>query len=203
MAGGLRGVAGHRDRESRRPDSNREPAAYKAAALTACATPAARHANAVEFESLRAALSAAVPFNSTLGLVYEELSRERAVLRLPDRAELHNHVGGPHAGAMFSLGESASGGVVIANFVDLLGTATPLAASAEITYRRVAKGDVVATATLGRDRDEVLAELDETGRARFPVRITLSDAGGETTGEMTVQWHLRRDEAAGVRTGRG
>ena len=144
----------------------------------------------MDFEGLRAGLAAAVPFNGTLGIAYDELSRERAVLRLPDRPELHNHVGGPHAGAMFSLGESASGGIVIANFAELMGTVTPLAASAEIAYRKLAKGDVTATATLGRDRDEVLAELDGTGRARFPVHVTLADGTGET-GQMTVRWHLR------------
>lgn len=147
----------------------------------------------MDSDSLKAALAAAVPFNATLGIAYDELTPERAVLRLPDRPELHNHVGGPHAGAMFSLGEAASGGVVIANFAEQLATATPLAASAEIAYRRVAKGDVTATATLGRDRDDVLRELDETSRARFPVNVVLADASGETTSEMTVQWHLRRN----------
>ena len=146
----------------------------------------------MDSDTLKAALAAAVPFNATLGIAYDEITPERATLRLPDRRELHNHVGGPHAGAMFSLGEAASGAVVIANFAEQIATATPLAARAEIAYKRVAKGEVTATATLDRARDEVLAELDEAGRARFDVRVTLSDAEGETTSELTVQWHLRR-----------
>ena len=144
----------------------------------------------MDFEALKAGLVAAVPFNSTIGIEYDELSRERAVLRLPERPDLHNHVGGPHAGAMFSLGEAASGGVVIANFAELLGTVTPLAKSAEIAYRKVAMGDVTATATLQRNRDDVLADLEANGKAEFDVSITIADAT-QTTAEMTVRWHLR------------
>ncbi len=32
---------------------------------------------------------------------------ERAVVRLPDQPDYHNHVRGPHAGAMFTLALSA------------------------------------------------------------------------------------------------
>lgn len=147
----------------------------------------------MDFDALREALAGAVPFNRTLGVEYAEISRERVVLRLADRPELHNHVGGPHAGVLFSLGESASGGIVVANFADQLATATPLAAGAEIAYTRVALGDVTATATLGRDRDEVVDELAADGRARFPVQVVISDAAGEQTAEMVVRWHLRRN----------
>lgn len=141
--------------------------------------------------NLIAALRAAIPFNNYLGIEYEEVTPRRAVLRLPDRVELHNHVGGPHAGALFSLAESASGAVVIANFGDQLGRATPLAAAAEIVYRGLAQGEVTAEATLERSRDEVVAELDGGGRPKFPVRVTIRDAGGTVTGEVTVRWALR------------
>ena len=145
---------------------------------------------AMDFEALKAGLVAAVPFNSTIGIEYAELTAERAVLRLPERTDLHNHVGGPHAGAMFSLGEAASGGVVIANFAELMGSVTPLAKSAEIAYRKVAMGDVTATAELQRAKADVLADLEANGKAEFDVGITIADAT-QTTAEMTVRWHLR------------
>ena len=146
----------------------------------------------MDTEQLAAALSAAVPFNATLGVVYEELSPDRAVVRMPDDARLHNHVGGPHAGAMFSLGESASGGLVIANFAEHLANVTPLAAGAEIRYRRVARGDVTATASMDADPAELLGRLESEGKVAFDVNVTIADASGEPTGEMTVRWHLRR-----------
>ena len=35
---------------------------------------------------------------------------------LPDEADRHNHVGGPHAAMIFGLGETASGAVGLAAF---------------------------------------------------------------------------------------
>ena len=77
---------------------------------------------------------------------------QQAVCVLPDREDLHNHVGGPHAGALFALGETASGAVVLGAFADQLGRATPLAVRADIAYQKLARGDVTATARLGADR---------------------------------------------------
>lgn len=41
-------------------------------------------------------LDSTVPMARTLKLEYLETTPERAVLRLPDQPEYHNHVGGPH-----------------------------------------------------------------------------------------------------------
>jgi acyl-coenzyme A thioesterase PaaI-like protein len=142
---------------------------------------------------LAEALRAAVPFNTTLGVEYVSLSATEAVLRLPDRPDLHNHVGGPHAGALFSLGEAASGGVVIAAFGEHLASVTPLAANADIRYRRLAKGGVTATATLAESPAELMDRLAADGKVAFDVPITITDDSGETTTEMTVRWHLRRN----------
>ena len=136
-------------------------------------------------------LAATVPMARTLKLEFQETTPERAVVRLPDQAEYHNHVGGPHAGAMFTLAESASGAIVLAAFGDQLSRAVPLAVKAEIGYKKLAMGVVTATATLGRPAAEVVAELDEGLRPEFPVRISLTREDGAETGEMTVVWTLR------------
>ncbi|MCX4398169.1 MULTISPECIES: DUF4442 domain-containing protein [unclassified Streptomyces] len=136
-------------------------------------------------------LVATVPMARTLNLEFLETTAERAVVRLPDQAEYHNHIGGPHAGAMFTLAESASGAIVIAAFGDQMSRAVPLAVKAEIGYKKLAKGVVTATATLGRPVAEVVAELDEGKRPEFPVAIEIQRADGAVTGEMTVVWTLR------------
>jgi acyl-coenzyme A thioesterase PaaI-like protein len=136
-------------------------------------------------------LAATVPMARTLRLEFLETSPEKAVVALPDQGEYHNHVGGPHAGAMFTLGESASGAVVLAAFGDQLSRAVPLAVGAEIAYRKLATGEVTATATLGRPAAEVVAELDAGRRPEFPVSVALRRADGAVTGEMTVVWTLR------------
>ena len=147
---------------------------------------------APDYDAIRTLMPQVVPFVKTLGLEYLELDGERAVLRLNDDPSVHNHVGGPHAGAIFTLAESASGAVVIASFEDLLSRVTPLAASAEIAYLKLQKGPVTAEAVLGRPAAEVRAELDETGKTvQFPVTVTMRDASGTETSRMTISWALR------------
>ncbi|WP_200300961.1 DUF4442 domain-containing protein [Streptomyces adelaidensis] len=136
-------------------------------------------------------LAATVPMARTLKLEFLQTTPEKAVVALPDQGEYHNHVGGPHAGAMFTLGETASGAVVLAAFGDQLSRAVPLAVGAEIAYKKLAMGVVTATATLGRPAADVVAELDAGQRPEFPVTIAIRRADGAVTGEMTVVWTLR------------
>ncbi|WP_328541015.1 DUF4442 domain-containing protein [Streptomyces sp. NBC_00344] len=136
-------------------------------------------------------LAATVPMVKTLGLEFIETTAERAVVRMPDQSDYHNHIGGPHAGAMFTLAESASGAIVIAAFGDQLSRAVPLAVRAEIDYKKLAMGEVTATATLGRPVADVVAQLDAGERPEFPVRISIRRADEALTGEMTVVWTLR------------
>ncbi|MFC8537876.1 DUF4442 domain-containing protein [Streptomyces sp. NPDC057249] len=136
-------------------------------------------------------LAATVPMVRTLDLEFLESTADRAVVRMPDQADYHNHVGGPHAGAMFTLAESASGAIVIAAFGDQLSRAVPLAVSAEIAYKKLAMGEVTATAVLGRPAAEVVAELDAGERPEFPVTVEIRRGDGAVTGEMTVVWTLR------------
>lgn len=136
-------------------------------------------------------LLAAVPMARTLGIEFTEVTPQRATARLPDQPAFHNHVGGPHAGALFTLGESTSGAVVLAAFSEQLARAVPLAARAGITYVKLARGDVTATAILGRPIAEVVAELDSGQRPEFTVKVSIERADGAVAAEMTVIWTLR------------
>src|SRR5882757_5955028 len=136
-------------------------------------------------------MAATVPMARTLNLEFLETTAERAVLLLPDQPDFHNHVGGPHAGAMFTLAESASGAIVLAAFGDQLGRAVPLAVRAEIGYAKLAMGPVTATAELGRPVAEVVAELDAGARPEFPVEVSVARADGTETARMTIVWTLR------------
>ncbi|WP_328917538.1 MULTISPECIES: DUF4442 domain-containing protein [unclassified Streptomyces] len=136
-------------------------------------------------------MAATVPMVRTLNLRFTETTPERAVVLLPDQPDFHNHVAGPHAGAMFTLAESASGAIVLAAFGDQLGRAVPLAVRAEIGYSKLAKGPVTATARLGRPVAEVVAELDAGERPEFPVEVVIRRADDAETGRMTIVWTLR------------
>lgn len=146
---------------------------------------------ALDSETVKSSFPQVVPMVGTLALEFEDLQPQRAVMVLPDQAPYHNHVAGPHAGAMFTLGESASGALVFVNFGDRMGEATPLAVEATIRYLKFAKGRVTATATMDRDPADVIAELDEGRRPEFAVEIALTTDDGTQTGAMTVLWTLK------------
>ena len=105
---------------------------------------------------------------------------------------------------MFTLAESASGALVLANYGDLLGEVTPLAVEATIRFLKVAHGPVTATATVASPVDEVLATLRAGTRPEFSVDVELSTGDGDdrlVTGAMSVLWTLkparRADEEQG------
>ncbi len=146
---------------------------------------------AMDFEDLKIGFSQAVPMVATLGMEFVDLDQSRAAMRLPDQEDFHNHVGGPHAGAIFSLAESASGALIMANFGDRLDQATPLAVESTIRYRALAKGDITATAVMSRTRGQILSELDSGQRPEFAVDVEVVDANGKVTSEMTIIWTLK------------
>ncbi|WP_017539839.1 MULTISPECIES: DUF4442 domain-containing protein [Nocardiopsis] len=149
--------------------------------------------NAETAETIKAGFLASVPFVRTLGLRFEELEPGRCVMRLPEEPAHHNHIGGPHAGAMFTLAESASGAIILSTFGDQLDRAVPLPTTATSTYEKIAMGEMTAEARLGRPREEVVAELDAGGRPEFPVEVELRTADGTVTGHVTVVWTLKPD----------
>ena len=146
----------------------------------------------IDYAALPGLFAAAVPFAGFLGIEYVSVGPDEAVLRLADDPAKHNHIGTLHAGAIFSLAESASGIVVVAAIAERLAGVTPLAAKAEITYEKVARGDVTATARIEGGAGPVLETLEEAGKVRFPVVVDLTDESGEKCASVTVDWHLRR-----------
>jgi len=147
----------------------------------------------MDYETLRNGLQAAIPYNNHVGLEYVEVGDGKGVVRLPDDDTLKNHVGSQHAGALFSAGEAASGGAFVGAFAQHMDGITPLARSAEISYLKLAKGEITATGTLSATAGELLARLESEGRVEFPVAVEMTDGDGNTVAVMTVRWHVRRN----------
>jgi acyl-coenzyme A thioesterase PaaI-like protein len=150
----------------------------------------------IDYSAVAAGLNEAIPFNKHLGLQTTTVAADHGVVSLPSVEYLNNHVGSQHAGALFSAGEAASGAAFVGAFAEMLGEITPLAQSAEISYRKIARGEITATARFGADMDALRAELEREGRVRFPIGVDLTDAEGTTVAEMTVNWYVRRNDAA-------
>ena len=148
----------------------------------------------MDYDAIRTGLSQAIPFNGHLGLELVEVGEGRGVVKLPDASQLHNHVGSQHAGALFSAGEYASGGAFVGAFAEQMASITALARSAEIDYRKLARGEITAVGKLGETKDDLLGRLEADGRVEFPIEVELSDADGQVVAAMTINWHVRRNE---------
>src|SRR6188474_918049 len=139
-----------------------------------------------DFDAIAQGMTQAVPFAGHLGLEITEVAPGEASVRLPERVELTNHVGSQHAGALFSAAETASGAAFVGAFAERMGEVRPLARSAEISYEKIAQGEVRAKARLGVPAAEALATLDSEGVVQFPCEIELSNGDGETVATATV-----------------
>ena len=132
-----------------------------------------------------------VPMVGTLGLEYDEVSPERAVVVLRDRPEYRNHVGGPHAAAMFAAAESATGAAAIAAFGDMMDRAVLLPVTATMDYLSIARGDITATAHVDGDIDQARRIFDSGSRPEIEISCEITDASGATTGRVSTRWTLK------------
>jgi uncharacterized protein (TIGR00369 family) len=149
-----------------------------------------------DFELIAQGMTQAVPFAAHLGLEVTEISEGEATVVLPERRELTNHVGSQHAGALFTAAETASGAAFVGAFAERMGDVTPLARSAEIDYRKIAKGPIEARGKLGVSKQEALATLDREGKVEFACEVALTDGDGVEVARATVHWHVRLKQAA-------
>ena len=122
------------------------------------------------------------------------LSEDPARLRLDAGPELHNHLGGPHAAAIFGLGETAAFVVLLRVFGDLVDAgAVPLVKSSQIAYSAVATGPLLAEALLTGDETSARGALADKGRASFDVEVRFSrEQDGVETAVATYVMALRR-----------
>src|ERR1700748_2149253 len=94
----------------------------------------------IDFDAIAKGMAVAVPYIAHMGIEVTEMSEGEATAVLPDRAELHNHVGSQHAGALFGVAETASGAAFVGAFAERMGDVTPLARSAQMAYSKGAGG---------------------------------------------------------------
>jgi len=151
-----------------------------------------------DYDLIAKGMTQAVPFAGYLNLEITEVSAGEATVLLPERPELLNHVGSQHAGALFTAAETASGAAFVGAFAERMGDVTPLARSAEISYEKIAKGEITARGRLAMPADQALATLDAEGKVEFPCEIELTDSDGTLVATASVRWHVRLKDRSGA-----
>lgn len=131
---------------------------------------------------LSTAFGKVVPMVGTAGIRYDEISLNQVTCTIKNRRPMQNHIGSVHAVAMALLAETATGFVVGANLPD---DKLPLIKSMTIDYKKLAKGDMKAVATLtDAQREQILTQ--PKGEVLVPVVIT--DASGNSPVEASMLW---------------
>ncbi len=144
------------------------------------------------YEMIRDHMDKSVPFAKVTGVELVEVSPERGVAALKKRPEVENHIQTMHAGAMFTLGEAASGAALGGVLGDQLLAVRPVAADASIKYLKTGKTDLTATAVANRDAEAIRQELADVGKVVFDINVAIADAEGVTVAEMVVNWHVKK-----------
>lgn len=138
------------------------------------------------------AVLASIAYVAWHGQVLRVEEPGRVVVAQPDRPDLHNYFGTVHAGAIYTLAETAAG-------VAADGLARPLGGfillgGAEVRYTRRAEGALEAEAQLdpGIDRAALARDFTASGRAKLSIAVTIRDPGGSAVFEGAFHYAMRR-----------
>ena len=131
-----------------------------------------------------------IPFVKKTGVVAEELTATKVKLRLPHDPSNLNPMGILHAGATFTLAETAAAALCVMAFGE---RAMFLGKRVDIAFKRPGKSDVVATSQLTPvDAQKILDEVGKMGKTDAPIVVDVTDAAGEPVAQATVTMSVRR-----------
>jgi acyl-coenzyme A thioesterase PaaI-like protein len=125
-----------------------------------------------------------------VGVRLEEIGDGTASATLEQREAVSNHIKSMHAGAMFTLGEAASGAAMAGALAPVILDMRPVAATGQIAFKKVALGTLTARARTSRPGAELMAEIESAGKVAFDVAVEITDSAGDVVVEMTVNWYV-------------
>ena len=142
---------------------------------------------------VRAQMGNKVPFAKACGVRFESMGDGVATCSLAEKPELLDVHGHAHAGAVFTLAETCSGGAMAGGFASVILKVRPVAAQVQFKALKPGQGRLTANARVDANIAEVKADLRKSGKVNFPVQVEVKDARGETTATMTVLWNLKKN----------
>ena len=144
------------------------------------------------YEMIKAQMGVTVPFAAHTGVQLDSVSDGAAVASLDQRDETANHLGAQHAGALFTLGEAASGAAMAGGFAEKIMEVQPVAGEAQIQYKKLAKGKIIAKAKTMTDASALRDRLTADGKVNFDVTVDLFDESEKNVASLTVKWFVRK-----------
>ncbi|UUZ56494.1 PaaI family thioesterase [Massilia sp. H-1] len=92
------------------------------------------------YDRIKQQMMDTLPFVQLLGIKIDAIGNGTSEVSMPADPKLNNHLGTSHAGALFTLAETASGAAMAGGFADLILGLRPVAKESRIQYQKVAKG---------------------------------------------------------------
>ena len=142
------------------------------------------------YDRIKQQMMDTLPFVRLLGISIDEIGAGTSRVSLPDDPKLHNHLGTQHAGALFTLAETASGAAMAGGFAELILGLRPVAKESRIQYQKLARGATRAEGRVPGDLAALKAQLAQDGKVAFPVAVDVFDAEGTLAAQVTVDWYL-------------
>lgn len=137
-------------------------------------------------------LATSVPFAQHVGVSVTSVVDGLAMATLGDDEFTKNHVGIHHSGALFTVGQAASGAALAGVMADVLLEMHPLVKSASISYRKPASGVITATASTSKPGSKARSEYAANGRTTFLIDVSMTNSDGDEVASMNVEWVVTR-----------
>jgi len=142
------------------------------------------------YDRIKQQMMDTLPFVRLLGITIDAIGHGTSEVSMPSDPKLNNHLGSSHAGALFTLAETASGAAMAGGFADLIMGLRPVAKESRIQYQKVAKGATRASGRVPGDIDALKATLKLEGKVAFPVEVEVFDTEGTLAAKVQVDWYL-------------
>ncbi|MDQ1814551.1 YiiD C-terminal domain-containing protein [Massilia sp. CCM 9210] len=142
------------------------------------------------YDRIKQQMMDTLPFVRLLGIRIDAIGNGTSEVSMPADPKLNNHLGTQHAGALFTLAETASGAAMAGAFADLILGLRPVAKESRIQYQKVAKGATRASGRVPGDIKALKAALSADGKVAFPVEVDVFDEHGTLAAQVQVDWYL-------------
>ncbi|MEG1051053.1 MAG: YiiD C-terminal domain-containing protein [Janthinobacterium sp.] len=142
------------------------------------------------YDRIKQQMMDTLPFVRLLGISIDDIGAGTSRVSMPDDPKLHNHLGTQHAGALFTLAETASGAAMAGGFAELILGLRPVAKESRIEYQKLARGATRAEGRVPGDLAALKAQLAQDGKVAFPVEVDIFDSEGTLAAQVTVDWYL-------------
>jgi acyl-coenzyme A thioesterase PaaI-like protein len=126
-----------------------------------------------------------IPYTGSMRARVEQLQPGHAIVRLPDRRRIRNHLRSIHAIALANLAEFTTGLATLSGMPD---TARAILVGLEIEYSKKARGDIIG---------ECITSIPVTvERQEYKIEVILRDSVGDTVATAWARWLIAPQETS-------